>query len=64
MPTYSYRCDSCVEEFEVTQAITDKALEKCPKCSGKVVKIFGKVGISFNGTGFYRTDNTAPPKTD
>ncbi|NDD26206.1 MAG: zinc ribbon domain-containing protein [Actinobacteria bacterium] len=64
MPNYTYRCDACAEEFEVTQAITDKALENCPKCQAKVVKVFGKLGVSFKGPGFYRTDSATPPKTD
>lgn len=64
MPNYTYRCDACDEEFEVTQAITDKALETCPKCQAKVVKVFGKLGVSFKGPGFYRTDSATPPKTD
>jgi len=64
MPNYTYRCDACDEEFEVTQAITDKALENCPKCQAKVVKVFGKLGVSFKGPGFYRTDSATPPKTD
>jgi predicted nucleic acid-binding Zn ribbon protein len=30
-----------------------------------VQKVFGKVGVTFKGTGFYRTDSKpAPPKKD
>ena len=32
MPTYDYACDSCGHEFEREQRITEKPLNKCPKC--------------------------------
>jgi putative FmdB family regulatory protein len=64
MPTYSYRCLSCAHEFDAQQSINDKALVSCPNCSGELAKVFGKVGVSFKGSGFYKTDNTTPPKAD
>jgi len=64
MPTYSYKCSACSHEFDVQQAITDAALTSCPECSGELSKVFGKVGVTFKGSGFYRTDSTPPPKTD
>lgn len=59
MPTYGYRCKSCEHSFEVMQSISDKPIEKCPKCDGPVAKIFFPVGISFKGSGFYVTDYKA-----
>jgi len=64
MPTYTYRCNACSDEFDVTQSINDQALTECPKCKGALTKVFGKVGVSFKGTGFYKTDSSTPPKTD
>ncbi len=65
MPTYSYKCTKCAHEFDVQQSITDDAIASCPECEGKVQKVFGKVGVTFKGTGFYRTDSKpAPPKKD
>lgn len=64
MPTYKYKCDGCAEEFAVQQSIHDSALTVCKKCQGNLTRIFGTVGVSFKGTGFYKTDNTAPPKAD
>jgi putative FmdB family regulatory protein len=65
MPTYSYKCTKCAHEFDVQQSITDDAIASCPECKGKVQKVFGKVGVTFKGTGFYRTDSKpAPPKKD
>lgn len=64
MPTYSYKCKKCKHTFEVQQSLQDAALETCPECGGVLVKVFGKVGVTFKGTGFYRTDNAKPNKSD
>ena len=64
MPTYSYKCTKCAHEFDVQQSITDDAIASCPECEGAVQKVFGKVGVTFKGTGFYRTDSATPPKKD
>ncbi len=57
MPTYSYRCTACETAFDVHQAFTDDALTVCPTCGGALRKIFGSVGVTFSGSGFYRTDS-------
>jgi putative FmdB family regulatory protein len=57
MPTYEYRCRDCGEDLEVYQSFTDDALTVCPACGGSLRKLFGKVGISFKGTGFYKNDH-------
>lgn len=57
MPTYEYRCKSCDHEFEVVQSFTDDALTECPECQGPLKKVFGNVGITFKGSGFYKTDS-------
>jgi len=54
MPTYEYRCRDCGEDLEVYQSFTEDALTVCPKCGGSLRKLFGNVGISFKGTGFYK----------
>lgn len=57
MPTYDYECASCGHAFEVFQKITDKSLEKCPKCNKKVRRLIsGGAGIIFKGSGFYAND--------
>ena len=56
MPTYEYRCKDCGHEFEAVQSFTDDAISVCPECGGTVKKRFGNVGISFKGSGFYKTD--------
>ncbi|RFA09929.1 FmdB family transcriptional regulator [Subtercola boreus] len=59
MPTYSYRCTECDNAFDIQQAFTDDSLTVCPVCGGKLRKVFGAVGVTFNGSGFYRNDSRA-----
>lgn len=59
MPTYAYRCTDCGHAFDVRQAFTDDALTTCPECAGTLRKQYGSVGVSFKGSGFYRTDSRA-----
>lgn len=57
MPTYEYECKHCGYRFEAFQKITDKPLDKCPKCSQNVKRLIGKgSGLIFKGSGFYATD--------
>jgi putative FmdB family regulatory protein len=57
MPTYEYRCKDCGQHLEVVQAFTDDALTECPACKGQLRKVFGNIGITFKGSGFYKTDS-------
>ncbi|MFN8052513.1 MAG: FmdB family zinc ribbon protein [Acidimicrobiales bacterium] len=67
MPTYDYRCKDCGHEFEIHQSFSEDALTVCPVCQGNLRKVFSAVGISFKGSGFYKTDSrgsssaTTPP---
>lgn len=57
MPTYEYKCEECGYKFEEFQNMSGEPLKKCPKCGGKVKRLFGKeIGIIFKGSGFYSTD--------
>jgi putative FmdB family regulatory protein len=57
MPTYEYRCKACEHQFDAVQSFTDDALTECPECGGPLRKVFGNVGITFKGSGFYKTDS-------
>ena len=58
MPTYSYVCRSCGYAFDIRQSFTDEALVTCPNCGqDQLRKAFGSVGVTFKGSGFYRTDS-------
>ena len=63
MPTYSYACTECDNKFDVVQAFTDDSMTECPKCDGRLRKLFGKVGVVFKGSGFYRTDSREAAKS-
>jgi putative FmdB family regulatory protein len=57
VPTYEYTCRDCGERLEVQQSFSDAALTECPSCRGALRKVFGNIGISFKGSGFYKTDS-------
>lgn len=64
MPTYSYACTECGNRFDVVQAFSDDALTTCEKCSGRLRKVFGNVGVVFKGSGFYRNDSRESGKSN
>ncbi|CAB4908119.1 unannotated protein [freshwater metagenome] len=57
MPTYSYACTSCDNAFDIVQSMSEDSLTQCPKCQGRLRKLFNNVGVMFKGSGFYRTDS-------
>ncbi|WP_309132302.1 FmdB family zinc ribbon protein [Brevibacterium sp.] len=57
MPVYSYACKSCGHAFDIHQDFSDDSLTICPECQGRLKKVFGTVGVSFKGSGFYATDS-------
>ena len=57
MPTYEYACKDCGSHLEVVQSFSDDPLTECPHCSGPLRKVFGSIGITFKGSGFYKTDS-------
>ncbi|WP_295012212.1 FmdB family zinc ribbon protein [uncultured Microbacterium sp.] len=59
MPTYSYACTACGHRFDAVQSFADAALTECPQCQGRLRKEYGSIGVTFNGSGFYRTDSRA-----
>ncbi len=63
MPTYSYACTECDNRFDEVQSFSDNALTTCPKCSGRLRKLFGNVGVVFKGSGFYRNDSRETAKS-
>jgi len=65
MPTYEYECTHCGHSFELFQKITDKPLDKCPRCHKEVRRLIGTgSAIIFKGSGFYATDYRKKPKGD
>ena len=62
LPTYEYACRSCETHLEVVQRFDDEPLAQCPACGGQLRKVFGSIGISFKGSGFYKTDSRSLEK--
>lgn len=63
MPTYAYTCTACGHAFDIHQSFSDDALTVCPECSGRLRKVFSSVGVTFKGSGFYRTDSRSGGKS-
>ncbi|KRB38944.1 FmdB family zinc ribbon protein [Microbacterium sp. Root180] len=59
MPTYAYACKQCGHRFDAVQSFADPTLTECPECGGPLRKEYGSIGVTFNGSGFYRTDSRA-----
>jgi len=55
MPIYEYQWQKC-GTFEITQRITEKPLNKCPTCKGRVKKLISNTSFQLKGTGWYVTD--------
>ena len=59
MPVYAYACTACGHAFEAKQGFDEPSLTVCERCQGALRKQYGTVGVTFNGSGFYRTDSRA-----
>jgi putative FmdB family regulatory protein len=59
MPTYAYACKNCGHRFDAVQSFSEPTLTECPQCGGVLRKEYGSIGVTFNGSGFYRTDSRA-----
>lgn len=61
MPTYVYKFIETGETIEVQQAFTDATLTELAHPNDGVVrpvkKVFQPVGVTFKGSGFYKTDS-------
>ena len=57
MPTYAYACKNCGHRFDAVQSFSEPTLSECPECGGVLRKEYGSIGVTFNGSGFYRTDS-------
>lgn len=58
MPTYSYQCRKCGEEFDVFHGMSESPKVKCTACgSVRCDRLIGTgAGVIFKGSGFYETD--------
>jgi putative FmdB family regulatory protein len=62
MPIYEYECSKCGKQFEVFQRISDKPLNSCQFCKGKVHRLISQTSFSLKGGGWYQDGySKAPP---
>jgi putative FmdB family regulatory protein len=57
MPAYEYQCKSCEGYISVTRSISDPDPGYvCNTCNLPMTKVYSIGAVTFNGSGFYRTD--------
>jgi len=56
MPIYEYECTKCGKIEETIQKFSDKPLNKCRFCSGKMHKLISHNSFQLKGSGWYVTD--------
>lgn len=56
MPIYEYECTECGKIEEAWQKFSDRPLETCKYCSGKLHKLISQSSFHLKGTGWYATD--------
>jgi predicted nucleic acid-binding Zn ribbon protein len=60
MPVYVYRFEDGTE-VELAQGIHEDAYKELPhpvtRAVGAVKRVYGSIGVTFNGGGFYKTSN-------
>jgi putative FmdB family regulatory protein len=58
MPTYDYECSSCDKKFSFQRSMAEKDPGYlCTTCDKSLSRVYSSIGITFNGSGFYKTDN-------
>jgi len=64
MPIYEYECENCGQTLEAFQKISDKPLESCKLCNGKLHKLISQSSFHLKGTGWYVTDYSKKTQTN
>ena len=60
MPIYEFRCRACGATVEELLPIGAPSPKKCQVCGGPLKKVYGRVGVKFEGWGFRSTDRLLP----
>lgn len=65
MPIYEYQCESCGNELEKIQKISDPPLTDCPECGKSALKkLVSASSFRLKGSGWYETDFKDKKKSD
>ena len=58
MALYEYDCMPCGQRYTKERSIKeDDPGYKCETCNKSLVRVYSDIGVTFNGSGFYKTDN-------
>ena len=58
MPVYQYKCTDCNKVTEEVRGITENVPDLfCKTCNLPLKRLYSNIGVTFNGSGFYKTDN-------
>lgn len=58
MPKYEYKCKACGLSETVVRGISDEeVVPQCGSCNIPLNRVYSSIGVTFNGGGFYSTDN-------
>ena len=64
MPIYEYVCQSCGEEIEVIQKVSDPPLKKHAGCGGRLKKKLSLAAFHLKGGGWYADGYSQTPQQD
>ena len=53
MPIYEYQCKKCRKIHEIWQKMSDKPADRCPDCSGPLLKLVSLSSFQLKGHGWY-----------
>jgi putative FmdB family regulatory protein len=58
LPSYEYTCDKCKTSYTKIRGIKEEDPGySCNTCNTSLVRVYSNIGVTFNGSGFYKTDN-------
>jgi putative FmdB family regulatory protein len=58
MPSYEYDCMPCGMRYVKVRSMSlDDPGYQCDTCNKPLVRVYSDIGVTFNGSGFYKTDN-------
>ena len=53
MPIIEYECENCGDSHEAMQKISERPLQKCSICGGRLKRLMSKNTFHLKGTGWY-----------
>jgi putative FmdB family regulatory protein len=56
MPIYEFTCLPCDKTLTITASYTDLEGQTCPDCMEILKRSYTFGAVTFNGSGFYKTD--------